>query len=78
MSKLTGKIAVVTGGSAGIGQGIVARFVAAGDQVFITGLIEQGSTTPGEPWCPLVPARTCLHKSESYHTEDAYVSTRTV
>ena len=37
MSKLTGKIAVVTGGSAGIGQGIAARFVAEGAQVFITG-----------------------------------------
>jgi NAD(P)-dependent dehydrogenase (short-subunit alcohol dehydrogenase family) len=37
VSKLTGKIAVVTGGSAGIGQGIAARFVAEGAQVFITG-----------------------------------------
>jgi NAD(P)-dependent dehydrogenase (short-subunit alcohol dehydrogenase family) len=37
MGKLTGKIAVVTGGSAGIGQGIAARFVAEGAQVFITG-----------------------------------------
>ena len=37
MSKLTGKIVVVTGGSAGIGQGISARFVAEDAQVFITG-----------------------------------------
>jgi NAD(P)-dependent dehydrogenase (short-subunit alcohol dehydrogenase family) len=37
MGKLTGKITVVTGGSAGIGQGIAARFVAEGAQVFITG-----------------------------------------
>ena len=37
MGKLTGKVAVVTGGSAGIGQGIVAGFVAAGARVFSTG-----------------------------------------
>ena len=37
MGKLTCKIAVATGGSAGIGQGIAARFVAEGAQVFITG-----------------------------------------
>jgi NADP-dependent 3-hydroxy acid dehydrogenase YdfG len=37
MGKLTVKIAVVTGGTAGIGQGIAARFVAEGAQVFITG-----------------------------------------
>jgi NAD(P)-dependent dehydrogenase (short-subunit alcohol dehydrogenase family) len=37
MGKLTGKMALVTGGSAGIGQGIAARFVAEGAQVFITG-----------------------------------------
>ena len=32
-------------------------------------------STSGEPLCALVPARKCLNKSESYHTEDAYVST---
>jgi len=37
MGKLTGKMALVTGGSVGIGQGIAARFVAEGAQVFITG-----------------------------------------
>jgi len=37
MGKLTGKVAVVTGGSAGIGQGIAAGFVAEGARVFITG-----------------------------------------
>jgi NADP-dependent 3-hydroxy acid dehydrogenase YdfG len=37
MGKLTDKIAVVAGGSAGIGQGIATRFVAEGAQVFITG-----------------------------------------
>jgi NAD(P)-dependent dehydrogenase (short-subunit alcohol dehydrogenase family) len=35
--KLDGKIAVVTGGSAGIGLGTAKRFVAEGAQVFITG-----------------------------------------
>ena len=35
--KLEGKIAVVTGGSAGIGLGIAKAFAAEGAQVFITG-----------------------------------------
>jgi NAD(P)-dependent dehydrogenase (short-subunit alcohol dehydrogenase family) len=37
MSKLQGKIAVVTGGNAGIGLAIAQRFVAEGAYVFITG-----------------------------------------
>lgn len=37
MSKLNGKVALVTGGSSGIGLAIVRRFVAEGAHVFITG-----------------------------------------
>jgi NAD(P)-dependent dehydrogenase (short-subunit alcohol dehydrogenase family) len=37
MTKLDGKIALVTGGSAGIGFATARRFVAEGAQVFITG-----------------------------------------
>ena len=36
-SKLSGKIALVTGGSAGIGLGIAKRFAEEGARVFITG-----------------------------------------
>jgi NAD(P)-dependent dehydrogenase (short-subunit alcohol dehydrogenase family) len=36
-NKLAGKIAVVTGGSSGIGLGITKRFVQEGARVFITG-----------------------------------------
>ena len=35
--KLSGKIALVTGGSAGIGLGIAKRLAEEGAQVFITG-----------------------------------------
>jgi NAD(P)-dependent dehydrogenase (short-subunit alcohol dehydrogenase family) len=36
-AKLTGKVALVTGGSAGIGLGIAKRFAQEGARVFITG-----------------------------------------
>jgi NAD(P)-dependent dehydrogenase (short-subunit alcohol dehydrogenase family) len=36
-SKLAGRVAVVTGGSAGIGLGIAKRFAEEGARVFITG-----------------------------------------
>jgi NAD(P)-dependent dehydrogenase (short-subunit alcohol dehydrogenase family) len=37
MSKLTGKVAVITGGSSGIGLASAQKFVAEGAHVFITG-----------------------------------------
>ena len=42
MSKLAGKIAVVTGASAGIGRGIATHFVHEGARVFITGRNQAG------------------------------------
>src|SRR5271170_6832810 len=42
MSKLEGKIALVTGGNSGIGLATAKRFVAEGSYVFITGRREAG------------------------------------
>ena len=37
MSKLEGKVAVITGGNSGIGLATAQRFVAEGAYVFVTG-----------------------------------------
>jgi NAD(P)-dependent dehydrogenase (short-subunit alcohol dehydrogenase family) len=46
--RLTGKVAVITGGTSGIGLAAAQRFVAEGAYVFVTGRREGRSGCP--PW----------------------------
>lgn len=57
MSKLVGKIALVTGGSSGIGLATARRFVEEGAFVFVTGRRQpeldaavEGIGPKGHPW----------------------------
>jgi NAD(P)-dependent dehydrogenase (short-subunit alcohol dehydrogenase family) len=47
--KLSGKVAVVTGGAGGFGKGIAEKFVQEGAQVIIADFVEEaGQKTAGE------------------------------
>lgn len=49
MNRLEGKVALVTGGARGIGEGIVRRFIAEGAQVMITDVLDEaGAALAGE------------------------------
>ena len=43
MGRLTGKVAIVTGGAGGIGEAIVARFASEGAEVMVADLREPPS-----------------------------------
>ena len=49
MPRLEGKIAVITGGSSGIGLATAKRFVKEGAYVFITGLLAAGKPNWTKP-----------------------------
>ncbi|MFB6614973.1 SDR family NAD(P)-dependent oxidoreductase [Streptomyces sp. NPDC085524] len=58
MGQLDGKVAVVTGGSSGIGLAIAARFVQEGARVFLTGRREAELAAAAQalgPWVIAVP-----------------------
>ena len=49
MSKLRGRVAVVTGASRGVGKGIALALGEAGATVYVTGRSDSGGTTEGLP-----------------------------
>jgi NAD(P)-dependent dehydrogenase (short-subunit alcohol dehydrogenase family) len=49
MSALSGRVAVVTGASRGVGKGIALALGEAGATVYVTGRSEEGGTTEGLP-----------------------------
>jgi NAD(P)-dependent dehydrogenase (short-subunit alcohol dehydrogenase family) len=49
VTKLRGRVAVVTGASRGVGKGIALALGEAGATVYVTGRSEQGGTTEGLP-----------------------------
>lgn len=51
-SKLSGKVAIVTGGAGGLGKGISSKFVEEGAKVVIADFSEEvGTRTAGELKC---------------------------
>ena len=51
--QLDGRLAVVTGGTRGIGQAIAARLLADGAEVLVTGRSPGGSGPPGSRYAPV-------------------------
>ncbi|MDH3643238.1 MAG: SDR family NAD(P)-dependent oxidoreductase [Gammaproteobacteria bacterium] len=57
MADLKGKVAVVTGGSRGVGRGVAEGLAEAGATVYITGRSESGSEPPAERTIQATAAR---------------------
>lgn len=57
MNRLEGKVAIVTGGARGIGEGIVRRFVAEGARVMITDILDE----PGQALADELGANAAFH-----------------
>ena len=52
MGKLDNKIAVITGGTTGIGLATVQLFIKEGAKVIVTGRTRKHLSRPGQYWAP--------------------------
>ena len=60
MGTLEGRIAVVTGGTAGVGRGIASELAHSGARVFVTGRAVQDGERDGSP----ITAIRCDHRED--------------
>ena len=60
MGTLEGRIAVVTGGTAGVGRGVASELAHSGARVFVTGRAVQDGECDGSP----ITAIRCDHRED--------------
>ena len=67
MSRLAGKVAIVTGGGGGIGKSVSQSFAAYGAKVLVAEIdAKRANETVAEPWQRFDEARSCWVVAEGF------------